>query len=346
MILEHAPDYRESFLRELGKHVRLTVVAQPCQPSGLVPPVEREGYHYVELPVRKFRGFVYQPELREAVRSSDWDVICAGFNVRHISRMALFLRSPELHRRWIWWGHIVGRARSWASHVVRRSLLTRASACLTYTEPQAELVTRLYGVPAYSFNNSEVSVTEFRRAHFDMHEELRFLFVGRNQPRKRLERLVQLARRWDDIHVRFVGSGMETLQVPDDLRKSGRVGTFGHTRGDALNAHFDWADLVVNPGHVGLLVMTAARYGKGIAIDSESDHAPEYWLAKSANQPFLSFGDLSEVEAFLNDLRRDRDRLRRWGTELQKVAMEKYTIEHMVRVHLEVFQNVATLKSR
>lgn len=342
MILEHAPDYRENFLRELGKHVRLTVIAQPCAPSGLVPPTDRKGYRYVELPVRKFKGFVYQPRLADTVRSSEWDVICAGFNVRHLSRMLLFLRSPELHSRWVWWGHIVGRAQSRISHAVRRGLLKRAAACLTYTEPQAELVARLYGIPTYSFNNSEVSATEFRPAHFDTHEGLRFLFVGRYQTRKRLERLIQIARRWDDIHVRLIGHGMERLEVPDDLRKSGRIETFGHMRGDALNAHFDWADLVVNPGHVGLLVMTAARHGKGIAIDKNSDHAPEYWLAKSAGQPFLSFEDLDEVEKFLDELRRDKEKIRQWGANLQQVAKEKYTIENMVRVHVEVFRKVVS----
>lgn len=340
LVLDHAPDYRETFLRVLGRSMRLTVVAQPCDLEGLAPPPQRKGYEYIELHPVEFAGFVWQPELHDVLSGFRWDVVCVALNIRHLSRMRSFYLLPHLHGRWIWWGHVFGRTQSRVLDRIRKGLLSRSAGCLTYNEPIARLVKEKYGVNAVSFNNSEVLVEEFRTGHYGTHSELRFLFVGRFQERKRLERLVQLAEKWPDVRVRLIGPGMKQLSIPDELLSAGRVQRFGRLRGAELDEHFDWADLVVNPGHVGLLVMNSARHGKGIAIDADSLHAPEYWLAHEARQPFVSFGNKIAVETFLDDLRRNRGLSRQWGQSLQEVARKRYTVEHMAQVHVDAFNKI------
>lgn len=344
MIMNNAPDYREPFLREVGREIDLTVVARPCEPDNLVAPQERKGYTYRELDARRTGGLVWQPDLSTIIDEGEWDVICSSINMRDVGRIRIFQRRRDLHARWIWWGHIFGKTPLPGLAAVRGALLRRSAGALVFNEGIAQDVRERYGISARSFNNTQVRLSEFRPGVFSAeHPAIHLLFVGRNQPRKHLDRLVALAQRRVDIVVRLIGPGMESLTVPSALEETGRVERLGRIGGDLLKEHFDWSDLIVNPGHVGLLVMHTAQHGKGIVIDSSSDHAPEYWLAEEADQPFIDFSQVHEVDRFFQELitAEDRsDRLRAWGGRLQAIAKERYTIEHMAQVHLEMFREV------
>ena len=60
LVLDHAPDYRETFFRELALLTRLTVVAQSCEDDGLAAPLERKGYEYIEIPTKRVAGIYWQ----------------------------------------------------------------------------------------------------------------------------------------------------------------------------------------------------------------------------------------------------------------------------------------------
>lgn len=341
LILNHAPDYRETFLRQLAQNVELTVVAQPCEPDNLIPPASRESYSYIEIPPRKFLGLTWQSGIGQRLNLHEFDIICCNFNPRLAPWLIRFLASPRLREKWIWWGKIIGSNQNPILHFVRRLSLPRAACCLVYSEPVADQIIRQYKVrQAISFNNTEICETEIQQPRFDKHSELRLLFVGRNQPRKRLDRLVELAARRPDVYVRLVGPGMEQLEIHQELNANGKVTTLGRCVGPDLISHFNWADLVICPGHAGLLVTNAARFGKGIALDSDSQHAPEYWLAKEAEQPLISFGNHKATDAFLDEILEDRDLLEKWAVKLQEIARHKYTVEHMVQVHCQAFNKV------
>jgi len=341
LILDHAPDYREAFLRELGKYVDLTVAAQPCRPDGLYPPDERAGYEYHDLPSKRVLGLYWQAELAEMLCCKDWDVICCDLNLRHLNRIYLFLVNRASRKTWIWRGHIFGRNDSWPVQWVRKCLLKNSGGCLAYSEPIAESVINCFDVKAYSFNNTQVRVEDFRAGFFDNHAELRLLFVGRNQLRKKLERLIELAKRRGEIFLRLIGPGMDSVKIPAELLDSGRVEIFGRTTGKDLNEHFDWCDMVVSPGDVGLMVMSSAQHGKGIVIDNDSHHGPEYWLAKEAGQSFIPFEEKDEVDRLIDHVLENRWKLKQLGSQLQEVAKQKYTIEYMAGAHYKAFMEAA-----
>lgn len=340
LVLDHAPDYRESFLRQLGNRVELTVVAQPLEPDGLCPPKVRSGYSYVELSSRDLLGFRWQSRLMSLFRGDAWDVICCDLNLRHLARIVSFSFVSSARSRWVWRGHVYGKNNSVLFHVIKKYLLRRGCGCLVYSDIVAERVARDFKIDAVSFNNSQVSIEEFMLGAFDQHTEIRFLFVGRNQPRKKLFRLIDLVRRHNDIRLRMVGPSMDSLSIPQDLIDEGRVEVFGKTMGNELVPHFKWADMVVNPGHVGLLAINAARYGKGIVIDSLSQHAPEYWIAKESCQPFIPFESEAVVDRFIDHIRKNRWKFAQWGEQLQDIAKRKYTIEFMADAHIKVFTSV------
>lgn len=358
MVLNNAPDYREPFLRELSRSVDLTVVARPCEPDNLMAPVDRVGYRYHELPGRRLAGLVWQPGLASIVSSEAWDIICSSINMRDPGRLNIYFRNRRLHARWVWWGHVFGRTSIPGLERLRGSIIRSSAGVLAFNPGIAESVRNEFGVPSASFNNTQVRTADFRPGQFRgqfrsdgteltdrpdrTDEEVRFLFVGRYQPRKRIERLINLVARDSAVSVRLVGPGMEQLSVPADIEQSGRLQRFGRTVGAELEAHFDWADLVANPGHVGLLVMNAAQHGKGIVIDSSSEHAPEYWLAGEAEQPFIDFSDDTAVDAFVHTCKADPSIFHTLAERLQMVARERYTIEHMAQVHLAFFRSTAS----
>ncbi|MFW6413864.1 MAG: glycosyltransferase [Verrucomicrobiota bacterium] len=340
MTLNHAPDYREPFLRKLGKKVELTVVSQPCEDGGLLPPAKRENYRYIEIPSLDFLGLTWQRGIKRLISFNEFDVFCCSLNFRQPQWIIPFICHPERQKKWIWWGSIYGHHNNSFLKMMRKYLLTRAGGCLVYSELIEQQVRKECGIHAVSFNNTEILENEFRSGNFADHEGLHLLFVGRYHPRKNLQRLVELAERRDDIYVRLVGPGMDQLVVPDSLINNWKIERFGRTLGKDLDPHFDWADITVSPGDVGLFVMNAARYGKGIIIEKEGDHGPEYWLAKEAQQPFIDFENQEAVDKFFDKLLHQKHLLQEWGGKLQEIAMEKYTIEYMVEAHYKVFDSI------
>ncbi|WP_405234276.1 glycosyltransferase family protein [Lentisalinibacter salinarum] len=337
-ILNHAPDYRERFLRMLGHDVELTVVAQPCLPDGLHPPERREAYQYIEVAPFQFAGFRWQKGLADILRSQDWDIICVSANMRQLSRISLFLGNPEYRRRWIWWGLIFGENDSRHLAAVKKRLISRAAACLVHSRQVERRLMREFGVQAQSFNNTQTLRAEYRDATFSLEKDvLKLLFVGTNKPRKRLDRLVAIAERRRDVAIRVIGPGMDTLGVPVDSEGNERLKAFGRTTGADLNRHFDWCDFVVSPGNAGLLVQLAAQHGKGIVVDRDSYHGPEVELAHASGQPFIDFGCTGAVDRFIDSTKGRYDLLSSYGRSLREVAREEYSLENMVRVHLDVF---------
>lgn len=340
IIIDHAPDYRESFFRQLADKVDLTVVAQPCESDGLFPPIQRIGYNYIEEPSKRAFGFFWQAGLLRIILQEDWSIICVDLNLRHIARALAFIRSKPLWSKWVWWGHIFGKNSSLFFDQSRQFFLTRGANCLTYSEEIAQTVKDRYGVPAVSVNNTQICLKDFKFFQHNKHSDIRLIFVGRYQTRKRLERLVDLCKRRSDVSVRLVGPGMAQLDIPEILIKTGKIQIFPRLIGEKLEPHFEWADLVAAPGHVGLLVMNAAQHGRGIVIDSQAMHAPEYFMAKEAKQPFIAFGKQNEVDQFIDEIKKNREKIQHWGQCLQTLAKQKYTVEAMADAHVGVFNAV------
>lgn len=118
------------------------------------------------------------------------------------------------------------------------------------------------------------------------------------------------------------------------------VSFYGAAHGNCLLEHFKWSNLIINPGHVGLLVMNAASHNRPIVIDKNSDHAPEVILAEEGRQFFIDFSDTNEVLSFFYSIEADLEILSKKGTELYNLALEKYTVEFMVEVHRDIVRRV------
>ncbi len=199
----------------------------------------------------------------------------------------------------MWWGQIYGKSNAIVFRWLRKLLLRRSANILVY--PNDILIQAEFHLGVYKESN---------------HRSLNLLIVGRNQERKKPHRLIEILREKGRLQLRLVGKGMTDLPITHYLIENERIKIFDHTTGIELKQHFDWADLVVNPGHAGLLVMNTARHGKGILIDNGSHHAPEVILARAADQPFISFGSINVCNAMLNQFILNRQMLKTFGDNL------------------------------
>jgi len=336
-LIDHAPDYREEFFRCLGEKCNLTVVSHPCEPDGLSNPFKRINYHYIELQNFKIGPFLYAN--LSHVHLSDYDVICADLNPRHFWRFLLFLKDRSNRKKWIWWGHIYGRSNNVILNFMRRQFLIRSAAILAYSKSIANRArTEAGNVPVLSINNSQTKKEDFLVLEWPDSEDLHFIFVGRPQKRKRLDRILRLAESFPNTKWRLIGPDMYEFIHKNFDKIPNNIECFGKTTGPDLEKHFSWCHAVVNPGHLGLLVSNAALHGRPVLIQKNENHAPEIALAEDSNQLFLDFDNIVETEIFFTDLRNDYSVLKEAAQRLQKTAKSEYTIEHMVEKHMEAFK--------
>lgn len=342
LVLDHAPDYREEFLRQLSCSCSLTVIAQPCEPDGLMPPSERIGYRYIESntssigPFRWFCGF-------SKLLARDWDTICVAFNPHHPWRLLPFLLRRSYRKKWVWWGQVYGKSNSKVLSSIRQYFLGSSRAVLVYSkEIQDRLTKELPGISIKSFNNTQASLSDYKRLPFRSNGDglVRLLFVGRPQDRKRLHVLVNLARERSDVRIRLVGPVMQQYMRNTSLGNIPGVDCFDGAKGDALLSHFEWCDLVANPGHLGLLAVNAAQHFRPIAVQNNVVHAPEVILAREANQVFLNFDNAQEIDSLIQKIK-SAGWLQDKAESLHLIGRHRYTIENMVQVHIDLFSSLS-----
>jgi len=331
-LLDAAPDYRELFLRELGKKCDLTVVSYPSSFYKLTPPDKRLNYSYLQLNPGDETSKYLNNGLSSIIRSEKPDIVCASLNLKYPARIADFLRQKK-HVPWIWWGQIFGRLSF--LDPVKKLLVNLADGTLVYSN---DIKNRLNNDRVISFNNSQHSVNDFRKTKNVIGKQIHCLFVGRPQERKKLHLAVKFAFEREDIVIRLVGPGMLSYFNGSKLPKN--IQLYDAAYGKELAAHFSWANAVLNPGHAGLLVMNAAAHNRPIIINSSVKHAPEIELAKRSNQFFTDFEDRAHLHTLFNKFFDNSNLLQRKGDQLYELAKSEYTVEYMVESHLKMFEKL------
>jgi len=329
-LITHAPNYRDKFFQELGKYVDLTVAAYPGAGSNLQDPSERVGYKYISLRPMKFMGFHFNPK-EYFLANGDYDIIIIGFVIRHPFRiMNIFRRN----KRTIPAGLIYGKSESKFLASIRKFLLNRSEGVLVYSNMVRNKLKKEIKSPVRVFNNTSFYENEITPLHGSpVKNNLNIIWVGRYQERKKIKRLYELAKIEKRVDIRLIGPGIKdafkSYSIPSNFK------IFDATYNDGLIDHFRWSHAVMNPGHAGLLVMSAGKFGRPIIVDCNSAHAPEIQMAKDANQDFIDFSCLNKVTQYIDYIFDHPGYLEMKGIELAEVMKKKYTIENMVSQYLK-----------
>jgi len=270
---------------------------------------------------------------------NDWDVVVCVEDIHYPLRFLMYARwllGGKRHGRprWLWWGHWVGRKPWRILKTIRKFLVDSGDGALTYAEEQREMLIAWGCDPRkiVSFNNTHIAQCEIEPLPLPpVRDTLNLLFVGRNLEHKRIDRLVDLAARLSFVRIRLIGPGMDNLRdIVLDRGLREQIEILPAKTGGALRDDYRWCHLVANPGHAGLLVVSAGTHGRPIVIDHGSRHAPEVGIARAARQPFLDWGNELEVDTFFAGVFRGELSVGDWALSLVECLRSDFTIESSV----------------
>jgi glycosyltransferase involved in cell wall biosynthesis len=230
---------------------------------------------------------------------------------------------------------------------LRRRFVDRFDAVLTYSMQGAnEYVNlgfpkdRIFTAPNAVAPRPKHPLPERPLGYKDGHPVV--LFVGRLQPRKRVDALILacagLLRIWQP-ELRIVGDGpmlAELKLLAKQVYPETRF--YGAQHGADLERHFREADLFVLPGTGGLAVQEAMSFGLpvmvGVADGTQVDLVrPENgWMLKSDTVEGLSI----QLQDALGDVRR----LREMGAESYRIVREEINLEAMLDAFARAIRTV------
>jgi len=158
------------------------------------------------------------------------------------------------------------------------------------------------------------------------------LFVGRLQPRKRVDLLLRACAELPPAlqpNLVIVGDGPARENLQALARRVYPQARFlGALHGEALRPYFEQADLFVLPGTGGLAVQQAMAYALPVIV-AEGD-GTQSDLVRPGNGWSIPPGDLNALRLTLAEALSDPLRLRRMGEESFRIVCEEVNVERMV----------------
>ena len=338
-ILNNVPDFRAVFLNNLCKYVDVIVISGKCDGVSKIESTEEIKFEHIIIKQTKFFGLLLEPDLLKSSYFKNVDVIFMSANLKAVFRGIVARTNTAFKKKAIWWGLFFGPHENWLVKKYRKFFLFPISVAATHSNKVAKLLIKEYGINAQSYNNSQVFLNEFKSLPFS-HESntLKILFVGTYKKRKKIERLLEIAKRnGKKVKIRIIGSGMDEL-----IKKASsfdNITFYSRTIGNDLENHFLWSDVVMSPGNMGLLVSTAAKYNRAVIYDSASYHGPEVELAEESRQYSISVADKEKIDNLINRLIAEPTILKDYAKALQTCAKNNYNVENMIKVHLSLIND-------
>lgn len=172
--------------------------------------------------------------------------------------------------------------------------------------------------------------------------QLHLLFVGRLQPRKKVDQLLRACAELgaDQIAVRIVGAG------PDETRLKAladevfpQAAFTGSQQGQPLYESFAWADLFVLPGTGGLAVQQAMAHGLPVVV-AEGD-GTQADLVRSDNGWLVRGDSTAALRQVLDQALQQRHRLAAMGHRSAEIVRHEINLTAMVRTFIDTFNLVA-----
>ena len=219
----------------------------------------------------------------------------------------------------------------------RRSVLYEYDAIISYSQTGADQYARL-GIPPERIFTACNAVAA-KPAHSAPERkptataaELKLLFVGRLQERKRVDLLLEAcARQPEGMQpvLWIVGDGPALDTLREKAKKVfPRAVFFGALQGRELEEKFSAADLFVLPGTGGLAVQQAMSFALPVIV-AEADGTQED-LVRPENGWRITPGHLDELTKTITLALRDISILRAMGQESYSIVSREINLERMV----------------
>jgi len=343
------PAYRAPFFERLAADCkRLTVLAGMPRPGEAIAPAKRlEGAEWLRLNNRHLGkgGFCFciQSELISRLKSLEPDAVVLEANPRYLSNWRARTWAKGMATPVLGWGlgaEPEGPAAGW----VWQRFLRGFDGMIAYSSQGAEAYRRL-GVPGdqitLAINAVGTAPDAPPSGKVGSARQLRVLYVGRLQKRKRIDTLLraccQLA---EPPAVEIVGDGPERAALESLAASILPDAQFtGHLEGEQLEEAFAQADLFVLPGTGGLAVQQAMAHGLPVIVGEGDGTADD--LVRPANGWRVAPGGEVRLAELLGQAAADRERLARMGAESYRIVAEEVNLDAMARAFVKAVTNVA-----
>jgi glycosyltransferase involved in cell wall biosynthesis len=316
--------YRIPLYKILGAKYHLTV----CH-SGDLLNNDEINFKNVHMTCKEFWKFKYQQNLASYIKEND--VIILMFDIQWLSSLKLFFGNTN--KPIILWGHGLGR--SSIGNKLRKWFVQRADALLLYDESAEKDFADCDVRKIFVANNTVHVPNSFYNTEADRNT---LLFVGRLQPRKGLEMLIEaFANIVNDIPPKiklvFVGEG-PSRPVLEKMSKSFGLEfrieyTGAITNPVKLKDIFDASIAYVSPGHVGLGVLHSFAYGVPVITMKYKDHAPEVNNINDGANGYLCM-DFDDLCRRIKEICNNKKLAESMGKAAYVHYRDQRTMQHMV----------------
>lgn len=283
------PPYRIPFFEELGKVYDVTVLFfRGNPPPGGLKAIKFDGGVY------KVNHMHITPGVYSIARNYDCVIIMFDLWWLNLSLLPFMLGNGDT--RVILWGHGIGRTNGFKlATYLRRLIAAKARAIIFYTQETKEFFLQKVSISAdkcFVANNTilvkQPPVPEAANGRSY------FIYLGRIQPRKRLDQLIRAYMQLSDevknaYQLLIIGDGEPNekaalRRLVALLKLSGNVlfepGTFNE---DTIAARYSGALAYVSPGAVGLGVVQSFAHGVPVITPGNILHGPEFAYCDEAN---------------------------------------------------------------
>jgi len=314
--------------------------------EGFLPWAHKVENRFWELGARDLVWQSFPNELCDA------DLVVVMQESRILSNYPLLLSRLWSPRKLAYWGHGVnfqsdapaGLLEKW-----KQMMLKRVDWWFAYTAMTADILQRAgyphervtclnNAIDNEAFERDLASVTETQlqamRIAIDAPEgALIGLFCGSLYPDKKLDLLVatgdQIHKALPGFRMVVIGDGPSAKDVQSAARSRSWLKCVGVRKGQEKAAYFRLADVVLNPGLVGLHVLDSFCAGVPMITTAAARHSPEIAYLRNGVNGLLVDGGVDAYAKAVIELLRDKNAL----TALKRGALldaKKFTLDNMV----------------
>lgn len=337
----------------LGRNITLHLVHGQASPrelakkdEGRLPWARTVANRFWEMRARDLVWEPFPTELRDA------DLVVVMQENRILSNYPLLFSRLWSPRKVAFWGHGVNfQARSPLGLRERwkRLILKRVDWWFAYTELSANIV-RSAGYPSdritclnnsidnegfeQDLTNVETAQVRSLRSRIDASAEAPVgLFCGSLYPDKRLDYLFAAAElihaSLPDFRLVVIGDGPSAIEIRAAMQTRPWIHWVGVKKGAEKAAWFRLANVIMNPGLVGLHVLDSFCAGIPMVTTAEARHSPEIAYLKNGVNGIVVRGGPEDYAEAVVGLLKDCARLDAIGRAARQDA-RRYTLDNMV----------------
>lgn len=346
-----AAEYREFFLLELSKRVNLKLIrGVSTGPSDVIDANITSDINILSF-VRYFvNGRIwYHQRIKKRLITNQPDFVIVSPTIRDLSNFIIFFNRKSLGYKMVGWGMGEMPGRSGGKKVIHRFLqwvvVKSLDGMIVYSSTAHEYYRKVLGFTGpIEIAHNAVDLSDFKltKNNFSPQKYFTLVYVGRITPDKKLDELIKVVTKSDNLKLRVIGSG-EKNYLSDLKRligKSGhRIYFEGPLFGANLNRSLTECDLFVLPSRGGLAINHAMASGVPVLV-SKGDGTEADLIIENKTGFLFEEGDYETMADLIQKLVSEPNLRKYVAINGAKHVRENFTVKKMCDVFAKHFEEL------